>query len=386
MRYSVFISYQYFPYYRLPILKMLARDTDIDYTFIAGLEPDIEIKIIDETVASSNSLKWVSVRNLWLFNKKILWQRGLLKVCTSGELDSIIFLASPYYLTTWIGIIIARLRKKKVFLWGHFTLRNDWRDSIKLLFYKLADGLLLYGNWAKDQLVQKGLNPKKLFVIYNSLDYEQQKINREKLIPEYLTKIKQELFSNPELPILLFIGRLVPVKKLDELLYAVKKLHEIEYPVNLLIIGDGGEKQKLERLVVDQKLENYVLFFGECFQEETIAPLISLSDLCVSPGNVGLAALHSLVYGTPVITHNNPIFQGPEFEIISAGINGAFYTYGSVDSLVNSIENWLKSKKNMRNEIRESCYEPIDKFYNPRYQAEVIRFAIREILDEKSDG
>ena len=44
----------------------------------------------------------------------------------------------------------------------------------------------------------------------------------------------------------------------------------------------------------------------------------------VSPGNVGLTAIHSLSYGTPVLTHNNFNNQMPEVESIQPGFNGYF--------------------------------------------------------------
>lgn len=56
----------------------------------------------------------------------------------------------------------------------------------------------------------------------------------------------------------------------------------------------------------------------------TNAEFIYNADLCVSPGNVGLTAMHSLVFGCPVITHNCFEWQMPEFEAIQPGITGDF--------------------------------------------------------------
>ena len=41
-----------------------------------------------------------------------------------------------------------------------------------------------------------------------------------------------------------------------------------------------------------------------------------MSDLTVSPGNIGLTAIHSLSYGTPVCSHSNFNNQMPESEAI----------------------------------------------------------------------
>ena len=52
-------------------------------------------------------------------------------------------------------------------------------------------------------------------------------------------------------------------------------------------------------------LQDQIWFYGACYDESKLGELIFNADLCVSPGNVGLTAVHSMGYGTPVITHNN---------------------------------------------------------------------------------
>ena len=324
MKPKVYIVSNYHPFYKLPLLRALAKDNEIDYYFISGLEADITINILSEEILLQNHLQWMRVKNYWLFRKRMLWQKGILKSAASGNYDCIVFLANPYYITNWLGILIAHLRKKKIVLWGHFTLRYSRLDPIKTLFYGLADGCLLYGNWAKQQLIERGFSPDRLFVVYNSLDYEHQIECRRMITHEKRNIRRQTSFKSSDLPILLFIGRLTRRKKLNLLIEAAAKLHVNHLPVNVLLIGDGEEKDFLMNLVNFFGLNDFVVFYGETYDEEELAELISLSDVCVSPGEVGLNAIHALVYGTPVITHNNPCEQGPEFEAIKPGISGAF--------------------------------------------------------------
>jgi glycosyltransferase involved in cell wall biosynthesis len=98
--------------------------------------------------------------------------------------------------------------------------------------------------------------------------------------------------------------------------------------------------------------------------------LYGLADLTVSPGNVGLTAVHSLSYGTPVITHNDVSNQGPEYEIIENGITGMFFERNNSESLAESICYWFQ--KNPDSSIkRQRCRINIDRFYNPDYQTAV---------------
>ena len=140
-------------------------------------------------------------------------------------------------------------------------------------------------------------------------------------------------------------------------------------------IGDGPKKAELEALVQESGLKDNVWFYGACYDEKQISQLIYNADLCVSPGDIGLTAIHSMTFGTPVITHNDFSHQGPEFEAIDDGRTGTFYQVNDVDDLANCIQTWLNNGLN-REQIRQNCYEVIDNKYNPHRQVEMIRKVI----------
>ena len=93
--------------------------------------------------------------------------------------------------------------------------------------------------------------------------------------------------------------------------------------------------------------------------------------MCVSPGNVGLTAIHAMMFGTPVITHNDFPYQGPEFEAIKSGVTGDFFSKGDVDSMKMVIIKWFKEHEN-REAVRMSCYSEIDENWNPHIQVRII--------------
>ena len=110
---------------------------------------------------------------------------------------------------------------------------------------------------------------------------------------------------------------------------------------------------------------------GALYDESEIARYLYWADLCVSPGNVGLTAIHALSYGLPVITNDNFETQMPEFEAIEQGRTGDFFCEGDVGSLADRIELWLSRNPN-REQVRQRCYEVIDTKYNPSHQVEVL--------------
>jgi glycosyltransferase involved in cell wall biosynthesis len=114
---------------------------------------------------------------------------------------------------------------------------------------------------------------------------------------------------------------------------------------------------------------------GACYDEEKIAQYLSAADLCISPGNVGLTAIHSLGYGTPVATHDDLSNQMPEAEAITDGYNGFLFQKDNGKDLQQNIEQWFEQDMD-EDELRERCFEIIDMYYNPEYQLSVFERAL----------
>lgn len=302
------------------------------------------------------------------------WQRGVLRLLKSDYTD-IITPGDTYCLSTWVLLMLAKLFKKRVFLWTHGAYGNE--RGLKLFLtkkrVKLSTGVFLYGNYAKQLLLKYGADESKLHVIYNSLDYDNQVPLRNKVAKEGPFK---SYFKNANKN-LIFIGRLTKVKKLEQLLKAVSILNERQFKVNLTLVGDGEEKENLRKLTADLKLDSQVWFYGPCYDEMEKSGLLYNADLCVSPGNVGLTAMDAMSFGTPVISHDNMIDQMPEVEAIENGLTGAYFKENDVVSLSDSIIKWFRIMR-PREEIRNSCYRVIDEKYNPHKQVELLRNIIIE--------
>ncbi len=376
---KVAIIYHYIAHYRLPIFQHLMKSTDVEYTIFSGATSEIPIKTLNSYYShkslNEGGLRWRFLKNIWFIKKRFLWQKGVIRLVISTEFDSFIFLGSPYHISTWIGAILARIKGKKVYFWMHGVYRNKLKlvDYIKLkVFYKLANGFFLYGNRAKEILISHNVTiPENIHVIYNSLDYESSKKVSRELNLEEIKNFRKEHFSDPNSPIIIFIGRLNKAKKIDYLIKVQKKLISDgnKKVFNLIIIGDGEEKINLEKLMKKYRLEKKIIFFGALYNENTIGNYIKHSDLCVTPGEIGLTGIHSLSYGTPVISHDNLNIQMPEVEVIQDQKTGNLYKYEDMTDLENKIELWFEKYPIKNLEIMSNCYGVIDKFYNPHYQA-----------------
>jgi D-inositol-3-phosphate glycosyltransferase len=113
--------------------------------------------------------------------------------------------------------------------------------------------------------------------------------------------------------VLLFAGRLEPLKGADTLLGAVAKLGEDQRfdDVVTLVIGEdsgdgsvaGGERRRLEAVAGDNGLALRVRFLG-AVEHEDLADYYALADICVVPSRTetfGLVALEAQALGTPVV-------------------------------------------------------------------------------------
>lgn len=307
------------------------------------------------------------------FLKGFYWQPKVISQLFK-KYDHYIILGETHALSTWLFCVLAHIFKprKKIYFWSHgwYGKETNIEKFLKKIFFKLPNGgIFCYGNYARELMIKEGLNPDKLYVIHNSLAYDQQLAVRKKLSR---SDVYKEHFGNDN-GNLVFVGRLTPVKKLDQILTAMAICRNRGTYYNITFIGEGKKSEDLKSLAKELCLDNQVWFYGPCYDEEQLGTLIYNADLCVAPGNIGLTAMHSMVFGTPCITHDNFKFQMPEFEAINKGVTGTFFKRDDVNSLADSIDKWFAVKINQREEVRLACMKEIDEEWTPYFQIKVLK-------------
>lgn len=350
--------------YRESIYRLLDETFDTDWVFGKSLG---DIKLMDTNILRGHVEK---VDNISIWGNKAYWQKGVLKYIFRPYTHYII-LGDERCLSTWIFLFLSLFfPKKKIYFWSHgqYGKEGFLKTKIERFFWSFVDGAFLYGNYAKKIMTKNGFKTDTFSVVHNSLSYDKQlEIRKSRLQSEIFI----EHFGSSN-PVIIFIGRLTKVKRLDLLLNAIALLREKGRNFNLALIGSGEELINLRQMVERLHIENQVWFYGACYDEMTNAELVYNSDLCVAPGNVGLTAMHTMMFGCPVITHNDFPWQMPEFEAIKAGETGDFFERNNVESLAATISKWFAEKKDKREEVRQACYKEIDTNWNPYYQMEVI--------------
>ncbi|MFC1994638.1 glycosyltransferase [Chloroflexota bacterium] len=123
--------------------------------------------------------------------------------------------------------------------------------------------------------------------------------------------------------VVLFVGRLEPLKGVDRLLMAMANV-ENRQGLRLVVVGGadhgGLEARRLRRLSQELHIQDSVTFVGTVPQEE-LPFYYSAADVCVIPSyyeSFGLVALESLACGTPVVAKR----VGGIENVVSHGENG----------------------------------------------------------------
>ena len=348
------------PYYRESIYTLLAENLNCEF-FFSDINTSIKLLDFKDLKGFRKNFRHIKIfRNFY-------WLRGAIK--EAALYKKAILCGDPHALHIWFILLFGKLTGRKVYLWTHGSYGNDnfVKRTLKKILFGLAEKSFIYGKYGEKSLIEIGIPARKLRVIYNSLDYDKQLEIRRNLARSDIYKKK---FGNSD-PVLFFIGRITKVKRLDLVVELIAELVKRGKPCNLAIIGKDGENVNLEAIAAKHNLQNRLWLYGPSYDEIEIANLIHNADLCVSPGNIGLTAMHVMAFGCPAITHDSRSLQMPEFEAIKEGLTGGFFKKDDLADMADCAEKWLARINENRGAIAQNCYAEIDSLWNPHHQIKI---------------
>jgi len=133
-------------------------------------------------------------------------------------------------------------------------------------------------------------------------------VNKEIFNPNFNTaEFKKSLHIPEQTKILLSVSRLVRWKRVDRIIKAMSQITSSFPNTILLIVGDGPERNKLEKLSRDLSLRDRIVFIGSLPHPETIH-FINAADIFTSLyelSNVGNPLLEAMICGKCIVTLNN---------------------------------------------------------------------------------
>ena len=135
-------------------------------------------------------------------------------------------------------------------------------------------------------------------------------------------------YASDEEMIISHVSNFRPVKRVLDVIESFNKISKI-IPSKLMMIGDGPDKTKAEKLAYKYGLLDKVKFFGKT---QEVAKILCFSDLMILPSQTesfGLAALEAMISSTPVISTNSGGL--PELNI--HGKTGFLVEIGDIDAI-----------------------------------------------------
>jgi len=150
----------------------------------------------------------------------------------------------------------------------------------------------------------------------------------------------------------IFVGALIPLKCVENILKAILLLQQKGKEVSLLIVGDGPLRKELEEFTIRQKINNLVTFVG--YQKDISAFITQANAIIIASEREGMpfALIEGMVSGTiPISTAVGSI---PEYIVDET--NGILVQKNSVESLTDGI-NRLLDDKALGEKIRRNLLE-----------------------------
>lgn len=174
-------------------------------------------------------------------------------------------------------------------------------------------------------------------------------------------QLRKELGLQPNDKMLLTVSRLQDWKRVDRAIIALSELVKTDSTIKLVIAGDGPEKEKLKKLVDENKVQNNVIFLG-AVAHDRVYDYMSSTDIFLSlydMSNVGNPLLEALTLGKCVVTLN----VGDTGKLITNRVNGIILDVDELNNLpdvilelLNKEEFRLKLESNAKEYAKKNFY------------------------------
>lgn len=155
------------------------------------------------------------------------------------------------------------------------------------------------------------------------------------------------------------IANLIPLKRVDHAIRAVSLLKGSGVDVSLTVLGEGTERQKLERLIVELGIEDRVQLPGYVNDVPARLRSASFSMLTSTSEGLPLAMMESMGAGCVPIVYD--ITYGPR-DLVRQGQNGFISPRGDIDALASQIEDFLGLESERIATMREAAKETVKQY------------------------
>jgi N-acetyl-alpha-D-glucosaminyl L-malate synthase BshA len=190
------------------------------------------------------------------------------------------------------------------------------------------------------------------------------------VIPNFIDCNKYQRLPVPDLraglapkgeKLLIHVSNFRPVKRVDVAMRVFARVRG-QIPSRLLLVGEGPDLAKVERLATALGVAADVVALGE---QDDVIPLLSASDvflLTSAQESFGLAALEAMACGVPVVASR----VGGLSEVVEDGVSGCLHAADDVDGMSQSVARLLTDDETRGRMASAAEHSAHDRFCDTR--------------------
>ena len=299
-----------------------------------------------------------------LINKKIIYKKFI-----DEDYDvEIAFLEGPI-----TRLFSVRNKKTRKIAWIHNDIScvfgnglkakiKKWLDKkiyskYETLVFVSKDNFRKFREVYKDNIRNKYLEPVKKEIIYNYIDMQKvlEKSNEncdiefDKTTPNFVT-----------------IARLVPQKAIDRLIKVHSKLIKNGFKYNFYVIGDGPEKERLEKMIKQENVENTFHLLGK--KENPYPYIKNATYFCLLSNFEG----YGMVLEEAKILNKSIIITDTAAREAVEKYENSTILDNNEDAIYNGLKKIIENNKNYNNDKKDELEED-KKYDNSKWLDKIIK-------------
>lgn len=213
------------------------------------------------------------------------------------------------------------LAPQRVALWGHGgNLQGDagsLRERFKRRQAAQADWWFAYTDRSVPLIGASGFPRERITVLDNAIDTSALSRQLASIDAAAAARARRRWQLDDSGPVGLYLGSLYADKRLDLVLQAADALHRRVAGFQLLVVGDGPERSRVEQFCATRP---WAQATGSLRGADKAAAL-AIASVMLNPGLVGLGVLDSFVAAVPMVTTRGGK-HSPEIAYLADGENG----------------------------------------------------------------
>jgi len=304
-------------------------------------------------LASVETIPNLSSIRLWAFKISTKFFMPLLPAKLAMIDTDGFYLEGLGHFSTIVASWFSKIRNKPS------ILRADWAGGeiislgikgiydkyVKFPTLKNVSCIMVYTEEQKRKISELGIEPEKIFVITNGVDYKRFSTSKKS---NYFRK--KYNIQNKYKIIVCVVSRMIPFKNLELVINAIFQLKEKHKKVFLIVVGSKTDKEyykKLVSLIKNLKLENQIFFHSEV-DNDKIHNIYKSADIFALPSKplegMNLSTLEAMSSGLPIITSHVNVTS----DIVKETNSG--FVIDDLESFVSSVEK-LITTENLRKKL-----------------------------------